>query len=115
MEADFEKLLKWIELIGAALLAWKLSDNFRTGLETFIGLILAINGAIELTKGTWDAWQNGVDWDNFLQMLEGATLLVSGLGIAFGPVGAAISLIASGLTLIDFIKCSERFTGFLCR
>lgn len=99
-ETDLEKLLKWIELIGAALLAWKFSDNLRDGMKTFLGLVLAINGAIELGKGTLDAWQNGVDWDNFLQMLEGAALLVSGLGVAFGPVGAAIGLIVSGLDLL---------------
>lgn len=100
MQIDFEKLLGWIKLIGAALLAWKLSDSFLGGLKMFIGLILAINGAIELIKGAWDAWQNGMNWDNLLQMLGGAGLLAAGLGLAFGTVGAAIGLIVGGLVLL---------------
>ena len=100
MEADMDKLLGWIKLIGAALLAWKLSDTFMGGLKMFVGLILAINGAIELAKGAWDAWQNGMNWDNLLQMLGGAALLAGGLWIAFGKVGGAIGLIVGGLALL---------------
>lgn len=99
-EADFEKLLAWIKLIGAALLAWKFSDNFSGGLKMFFGLLIAITGAIEMAKGVWDAWQNGVDWDNFLQILSGAAMLVGGLWIAFGKLGAGIGLIASGIALL---------------
>lgn len=97
MEADLDKLLGWIKLIGAALLTWKIPN---ADFKTFLGLILAINGAIELAKGAWDAWQNGVDWDNFLQMLEGAALLTGGLSLAFGKLGAGIGLIVSGITLL---------------
>lgn len=100
MEKDFSKLLNWVKLIGAALLAWKLADSFLGGLRIFAGLLLAINGAIELAKGAWDAWQNGLDMDNLLQMLGGAMLLATGLGIAFGTVGAGIGLIVGGLTLL---------------
>lgn len=100
MEKDFSKLLNWVKLIGAALLAWKLADSFLGGLRIFVGLLLAINGAIELAKGAWDAWQNGLDMDNLLQMLGGAMLLATGLGIAFGTVGAGIGLIVGGLTLL---------------
>ena len=100
MEKDFDKLLNWVKLIGAALLAWKLADSFLDGLRIFAGLLLAINGAIALAKGAWDAWQNGLDMDNLLQMLGGAMLLATGLGIAFGTVGAGIGLIVGGLTLL---------------
>lgn len=100
MEKDFDKLLNWVKLIGAALLAWKLADSFLGGLRIFAGLLLAINGAIALAKGAWDAWQNGLDMDNLLQMLGGAMLLATGLGIAFGTVGAGIGLIVGGLTLL---------------
>lgn len=100
MEADFEKLLGWIKLIGAGLLAWKLSDSFLGGLKTFVGLIIAFNGAIEMAKGTWDAWQNGMNGDNLTQMLKGALQLALGLGIAFGTVGAAIGFVVGGLTLL---------------
>lgn len=118
MEADFGKLLGWVKLIGAALLAWKLSDSFLGGVKTFVGLILAINGAIELAKGAWDAWQNGVGMDNFLEMLGGAALLAGGLAIAFGKVGAGIGLVAAGLTMFatglhDALKNGWTFENLL--
>lgn len=100
MAADFEKILKWVSLIGAAFAAWKLADSFTGGLKIFLGLLVAIQGAITMIKGAWDAWQNGVSMDNFLQMLAGAAALVAGLGIAFGTVGAGIGLIVGGLTLL---------------
>lgn len=100
MEADFEKVLGWIKIIGAALGAWKLSDTFKGGLKAFIGLLLTINGAIEMVKGAWDAFNNGLDGDNLRQMLIGLLELVVGLGIAFGPVSAAVGLIVGGLVLL---------------
>lgn len=100
VEADMEKLLGWIKLIGAGLLAWRLSDSFLGGMKIFLGLILAINGALELGQGAWDAWQNGMDWDNLLQMLGGVALLVAGLWVAFGNVGAAIGLLVGGVALL---------------
>lgn len=100
MEADFEKLLHWIELIGAALGAIKLGKGLADGLQKFIGLLLAIHGGITLVRGAWDAWQNGVSWDNFKKMLVGLIELAAGLGIAFGPVGAAIGLIAGGVIML---------------
>ena len=99
MAADFEKLLNWVDLIGAALLAWKLSNGFTDGLKKFAGLLVAIRGGIDLAKGAWDAWQNGVSMDNFLEMLKGAAELALGLWIAFGKVGGGIGLIVSGLAL----------------
>ena len=65
MAADFEKILNWVDLIGAALLAWKLANGFTDGLKKFAGLLVAIRGGIDLEKGAWDAWQNGVSMDNF--------------------------------------------------
>ena len=99
MAADFEKLLNWVNLIGAALLAWKLANGFTDGLKKFAGLLVAIRGGIDLAKGAWDAWQNGVSMDNFLEMLKGATELALGLWIAIGKVGAGIGLIVSGLAM----------------
>lgn len=100
MEADFEKLLNWIKLIGATLGALKLGTGFLDSLQKFLGLLLAIHGGINLARDTWDAWQNGVTWDNFKNMLIDAAELIAGLAIAFGPIGAAIGFIVSGLVLL---------------
>lgn len=99
-EKDLSNLLHWIELIGAALLYWKLPKGLKNGWKTFLGILMAIHGAITMIQGAWDAWQNGMDKGNLLKMLEGAAFLVGGLALAFGTVGAAIGLIVSGITFL---------------
>ena len=68
-------------------------------LKTVSGICLAIVGAVEFVKGAMEAWTEGIDWDNLTQMLIGATFLVVGLGLAFGPVGLAIGAIIVGIAL----------------
>ena len=97
---NLENLLDLIKMIGAALLAWKLSDSFLGGAKTFLGLLIAIEGAVHFVKEFLDAWQNGIDWDNLLGMLGAATAMVAGLAIAFGSVGAGIGLLISGIAMV---------------
>lgn len=95
-----DKILNLVKLIGTALLYWKLPKQFRGGLKTILGLFLAIDGAIEFIRNTFDAWVNGVTWDNLLGMLLRAAELVAGLWLVFGRVGAAVGLIVTGLTML---------------
>lgn len=97
---NLENLLDLIKMIGAALLAWKLSDSFLGGAKTFLGLLIAIEGAVHFVKEFIDAWQNGIDWDNLLGMLGAATAMVAGLAIAFGSVGAGIGLLIAGISMV---------------
>lgn len=99
-DGQLRNILGLIESIGTALLAWKLSDTFLGSLKTAIGLMVALQGAILLIKNMFDAWQNGIDWSNFLGMLAGAALLAAGLALAFGKIGAAIGIIAAGIGLL---------------
>lgn len=95
-----QKVAELIKAIGAALLAWKLSDSLLSGLRMFLGLMLAIHGAEVLAAAVWDAWANGVSWANLAKSIGGLALLVGGLALAFGKVGAAAGLIVGGLILI---------------
>ena len=95
-----DEILNMVKLIGAALLYWKIPEQFRNGLRTILGLFLAIDGAIEFVRNTFDAWVNGVTWDNLLGMLIRAAELVLGLWLVFGRVGAAVGLIVTGLTML---------------
>lgn len=97
---NLENLLDLIKMIGAALLAWKLSDSFLGGAKTLLGLLIAIEGAVHFVKEFLDAWQNGIDWDNLLGMLGAATAMVAGLAIAFGSVGAGIGLLIAGISMV---------------
>ena len=98
--SNLENLLDLIKMIGAAFLAWKLSDSFLGGAKMFLGLLIAIEGAVHFVKEFLDAWQNGIDWDNLLGMLGAATAMVAGLAIAFGSVGAGIGLLISGIAMV---------------
>lgn len=129
IDPKIRKFVKWIQdhmdlikdiaiAIGAAIAAWMLGNTLTkllgltNALSTILGLAMAIGGAVLLILGSIDAINNGLDWENLLEMLAGALLYTVGLGIAFGVVGAAVGLLTSGLVflivgLYDFIKTGE--------
>ena len=95
--------------IGAAFATWKVAWALLAGnaamsfvdkLKTALGLALAVAGAVTLAGGAFDAWNNGVDWGNLLEMLAGTAALAGGLAMAFGKVGGAIGLLIGGVVLI---------------
>ena len=88
--------LSVLKLLGQVL---GLGDAFSGVMSKIIGLGVAILGAVLLWDGFADAINNGVDWGNLAEMIGGATLLVIGLGVAFGSTGAAIGLLIGGLAL----------------
>lgn len=100
LDERFDRIAKAVLLIGAGLLAWKLS----TGLPGILGTILQKLGGIAIAAGglvlIWDAvsdaLENGINWSNFFEMLAGAAALVGGLTLAFGKLGAGIGLVISG-------------------
>lgn len=101
--------------IGIGLLAWKISSLFTDSLSKIAGLALAAAGAFLLGKGAIDAWENGVNWTNLMEMVGGTALLAIGLGMAFGAVGAAIGLLVGGVTMLvigikDWITTGELST-----
>lgn len=95
-----DRILELVKLIGSALLAWKISSALGLGLKGFLGLLLAIYSALTFVQNLFDAWVNGVSWDNLLGMILSATGLAAGLAIAFGSVAAGISLIVTGLAML---------------
>lgn len=101
--------------VAAALLAWKISSALDLSFQTVFGVLLTILGTIVFIKEGFDAWQNGVDWDNLIGMIEGAAIAVVGLGLAFGTTGAAIGLLVAGIAMLvigirDWIKNGELST-----
>ena len=98
--SNLENLLDLIKMIGAGLLAWKLADGFLDGMGKFLGILIAIEGAIHFVRKFLDAWQNGIDWDNITGMLGAAAAMVTGLALAFGSVGAGIGLLVAGIAML---------------
>ena len=118
-------ILITVGLIGVAFAAWKIATGvsslitwfskpknlaiFKQMLGKIGGIAIAIVGAVLIIKGTLDAIINGLDWGNLATILLGIALLVGGLFIAFGAVGAAIGMVVGGLVLLvtgiaDFLK-----------
>lgn len=101
MEMDnLKNILRLVEMIGLAFLAWKLSDSFLGGMKTFLGLLIAVEGAIYFVRNFVDAWKNGIDWENLKGMLGGILAVITGLAIAFGAVGAGIGALVGGLAML---------------
>lgn len=93
-----------VALIGAGLALWKVSDSLPGNLgliaTKIAGVAVAVGGFLLMYDGLKDAWENGIDWTNFLEILAGAGALVGGLALAFGQVGAGIGLVVAGAALI---------------
>ena len=96
----FKDILGLIGAIAAGLLAWKIASAFTNDLSKIAGIALAVAGAFEYVYSWLDAWNNGIDWGNFLGMLGGLAAVAGGLALAFGKVAAGISLIVGGAGLL---------------
>lgn len=105
-EADkrFDKVAKAVALIGAGLLAWKISDKLPgilgTVMQKIAGIAIACGGLILIWDAVSDAFENGINWGNLGELLLGATALVGGLALAFGKVGAGIGVVIAGGALL---------------
>lgn len=96
----FKDILGLIGAIAAGLLAWKIASAFTNDLSKIAGIALAVAGAFEYVYSWLDAWNNGIDWGNFIGMLGGLAAVAGGLALAFGKVAAAISLIVGGIGMV---------------
>lgn len=99
-----KKIADAVMLIAAGLALWKISSSLPGVLGTILqklgGILIAVGGLILLWDGLSDAWNNGVNWGNLLEMLAGTAALAVGLAIAFGKVGAGIGLVVAGAAMI---------------
>ena len=104
--------------IGIAFLTWKLATiidwlrNMSGFLQKALGFAMMIAGAFLLVTGAIDAWKNGVNWDNLIEILAGVALVAGGLAIVFGGVAAAVFLIIAAIAMLviavrDWIKTGE--------
>lgn len=97
---SLKNILELVGAVGAALLTWKIASAFTNNLSTIAGLAVAVSGAVLYAFNLYDAFVNGIDWDNLSGMLLGAIALAGGLALAFGPIGAAIGLLIAGVGLV---------------
>lgn len=112
--AQFENLKQLLEpiavlvaTIGGALLAWKISENLPAALATIKGALTTIGGlaliaagGFLLVKGYCDAWINGIDWNNFAEIMSGIALTVPGIAMVLSPAAAAFVLMGLGIATV---------------
>lgn len=114
----FKEIAILAGIIGAAIAAWKIAKfigDFQGLIGIFnkvLGIIMIIGGAVLLVKSYFDAWENGVNWDNLTGMLIGLTLVVGGLALVFGTTVAAVGLLVGSFALLvlaiaDWVKTGE--------
>lgn len=99
-EDKLHDILGLVGAIAAGLLAWKIASLFTNDLSKIWGIALAVAGAFALVYFWLDAWNNGIDLQNFLGMLAGLAAFAVGLAIAFGPIAAGIALVVGGLAML---------------
>ena len=104
LTAVVSQLARLVLLIGAGLALWKISSKLPGTLgeigTKLAGMAIAIGGLMLMFDGLKDAWENGLDWTNLMEIIAGATALVGGLTIAFGKNGTAIGLVVAGLAAL---------------
>lgn len=95
----FEAILPIVLAIAAALLTWKIASfltdllTMSTVLGTIVSWLVVIAGFALTIYSLFDMWTNGVDWENLIGYIVGASLAVGGLYALFGPMVAGIALI----------------------
>ena len=104
VDARLRKIADAVILIGGGLAAWKLSSllpgTLGTVAEKLAGIALTVGGLILLWDGLSDAWNNGVDWANLIEILGGSAAAALGLYLTFGELGAGIGLIVAGAAMV---------------
>lgn len=107
--AVVRELSPYVAAVAAGFAAWKIGKKFLGNLSKAKQLALAVAGAVLMAINVVDMLKNGINFDNLTGYIIGAAAAVTGLGLAFGVLGGAITAIVAGLVLLgvairDMIK-----------
>lgn len=98
--AVVRKLSPYVAAVAAGFAAWKIGKKFLGNLSKAKQLALAVAGAVLMAINVVDMLKNGINFDNLTGYIIGAAAAVTGLGLAFGVLGGAITAIVAGLALL---------------
>ena len=121
IKKNFELIKDIVVAIGAGIAGWALGKILSDlglingGFKQLLGIAMLVGGAVLAIEGGIDAWQNGVSWQNLIEMLGGVALAAGGAALAFGKTGAAITLLIGGIGMVvtafhDWITTGELST-----
>ena len=100
LKENLDEILIVVGMIAEGFFGWKIASALPDFIKRLGGMAMVAAGAVVLIAAAFDAWNNGVDWGNLSAMLIGATLLIGGLALAFGPVAAAIATVLTGFSFL---------------
>lgn len=98
--AVVRKLSPYVAAVAAGFAAWGIGKKFLWNLSKAKQLALAVAGAVLMAINVVDMLKNGINFDNLTGYIIGAAAAVTGLGLAFGVLGGAITAIVAGLVLL---------------
>lgn len=98
--AVVRELSPYVAAVAAGFAAWKIGKKFLGNLPKAKQLALAVAGAVLMAINVVDMLKNGINFDNLTGYIIGAAAAVTGLGLAFGVLGGAITAIVAGLVLL---------------
>ena len=98
--AVVSELSPYVAAVAAGFAAWKIGKKFLGNLSKAKQLALAVAGAVLMAINVVDMLKNGINFDNLTGYIIGAAAAVTGLGLAFGVLGGAITAIVAGLVLL---------------
>ena len=100
-----------VGLIGAGFALWKIGDMLPGVLgqiaQLLGGILMTVGGLLLFWNGLTDAWENGVDWLNLIEMIGGLAAAALGLYTIFellhpgwGKIAEGIALVVGGLAML---------------
>ncbi len=106
-----EEIAKWVGLIAAGLALWKIGSMLPGTLGQIAtllgGILMTVGGILLFWNGLTDAWENGVDWLNLIEMIGGLAAAAFGLYTVFealhpgwGKIAAGIALVIGGIAML---------------
>lgn len=98
--AVVRELSPYVAAVAAGFAAWKIGKKFLGNLSKAKQLALAVAGAVLMAINVADMLKNGINFDNLTGYIIGAAAAVTGIGLAFGVLGGAITAIVAGLVLL---------------
>ncbi len=98
--AVVRELSPYVAAVAAGFAAWRIGKKFLGNLSKAKQLALAVAGAVLMAINVVDMLKNGINFDNLTGYIIGAAAAVTGLGLAFGVLGGAITAIVAGLALL---------------
>lgn len=115
MDSGFLDRLKEISdlvgLIGAGFALWKIGPMLPGVLGQIAtilgGILMTVGGLLLFWNGLTDAWENGVDWLNLIEMIGGLAAAAFGLYTVFemlhpgwGKIAAGVALVVGGIAML---------------